>query len=37
MTVPEYLFFASLFLVLYSYAGYPASLYLIAMFRKGGC
>ena len=34
MTVPEYLFFASLFLVLYSYAGYPASLYLIALFRK---
>ena len=34
MTVPEYLFFVSLFLVLYSYAGYPASLYLIALFRK---
>lgn len=34
MTVPEYLFFASLFFVLYSYAGYPASLYLIALFRK---
>ena len=34
MTVPVYLFFASLFLMLYSYAGYPASLYLIALFRK---
>ena len=34
MTVPEFLFFASLFFVLHSYAGYPASLYLISLFRK---
>lgn len=36
MTVPEFLFYASLFLVLHSYAGYPASLYLIGLFRKEG-
>jgi cellulose synthase/poly-beta-1,6-N-acetylglucosamine synthase-like glycosyltransferase len=34
MTVLEFLFFASLALVLHSYAGYPASLYLIGLFRK---
>jgi cellulose synthase/poly-beta-1,6-N-acetylglucosamine synthase-like glycosyltransferase len=41
MTIPEILFFGSLALVLHSYAGYPASLYLIGLFRntrvrKGG-
>src|SRR3990172_1978233 len=34
MTVPEFLFCASLFFVLHSYAGSPASLYLISLFRK---
>jgi len=34
MTVCEYLFFVSAFLVLHAYAGYPISLWLISLFRK---
>lgn len=34
MTAIEYLLYVSFFLTLYSYAGYPASLCLVGLFRK---